>query len=482
MKWVQFVIQWRDSRPRQLDANGRGTMSKRDPTNSRVELFAPFFRTGEGQIIGLATAREDLRDGQAVAAVARVFPDDRFPGVTVQPSRPTLRVHPNVILIGSANLFLNPRAFQVSGEAPLGVGKSRVGERIEAIDASCCYRFRGSDRRSLSNSVTGQVYYPHLVGKLVDYGVVRRLYSGTARNSIFLEGVHRLGTLGAVKVATNRVYLDEVWKKIRQISGFDPTLPLEILVRTTFEPRPDRSVYSIDRIAVEPLAVVYDRRLCFDLANGREWFDQLPWSLQIVARGNRKFTTADESDLATEPRLEMLADLQELDHRDRELCREAFTPRRTRVSKRLSSRARKGLIGRLGTRPDLFQLRIIDSSQERPSIPGSAPLPDKKLTALRRLGKKFLVHLILCRLLGGRFPYDDASIRRAFPEFHPKSRKSTRSGYFATQVRGKLRDGCQPLLGRVAQSPGYVEICCDKEAQTYELRLEKAVLVVKLRW
>ena len=42
----------------------------------------------------------------------------------------------------------------------------------------------------------------------MDYGLIRRFFCGPTENTIVFEGVNRLGTLGATKVATSTHSLD----------------------------------------------------------------------------------------------------------------------------------------------------------------------------------------------------------------------------------------------------------------------------------
>ena len=216
-------------------------------------------------------------------------------------------------MVGSSELFVDPNAHPISGGRPLGVGKEKLGARVTKVLERCCYHFEGRKIRVLINSVTNQRYVPSQNGGTdvqVDYGVIRRFFRGS-QNTLILEGAHRLGTLGATKVATDPWYLDLIWSALHEIDDFDETLPIEILVRSIYKPQQSQHIYALENITLEPLAIVYDRRWVYDLVEGKGWTDQLPWDVRLRMSDEEPPAHMDEADDDPPiPRLEVEVDLR----------------------------------------------------------------------------------------------------------------------------------------------------------------------------
>jgi hypothetical protein len=462
-----------------------------DPVDSRWGFYWPFYETRKGQIYALGTPKDDVRDGLALAQIVRLFPLHDFEGIVVEPSRPTIPlVEKNLIFLGSSQLFVDPDAHQISGAPPLSIGDDKLGERLRRIKEQCCYRFKDQEKRALVNTVTGEAYVPARSARAdseVDFGVIRRLFRGPSENTIILEGVHRLGTLGAAKVATERVYLDAIWAAVTQIDGFDEAQPLEILVQSMFKPKQNQ-VYAIENIAAEPLAVVYSRRWAYDLNERRRWKDQLPWDINLLIEEDApaRAVVWPEHDPPV-PRLEIQADLRGLDDATRRLCRDVLpggngvpigkAPARQRSS---PEAARRLLLDRLTAKSDLFHIELVDTAPWATKV-RSTELPDKGHTPIRRQRKQFLTHLALGRALGEAFRCDDNSVRRVFPQFKLGASAKSLASQFIGSVVGRMRDGFRPLLGDAGRDREYVEIEHSRKDRTYTLRLNRAALMLKFR-
>lgn len=451
--------------------------------DSRWDFFRPFHETRRGQIIGLATPVDPMRDGLAVAMLARHFPVDGYDGIAVEPSRRALHPAENVILVGSSELFIKADAHPWSGTMPpLIVGDDKLGERLRNIKQGCCFAFANGDGRWLTNGVTGERWGP--VGVLgatyrEDYGVIRRVFRAPFENTVIVEGIQRLGTLGAAKVATSVVALDAVWEAVRQLPAFDESRPLEILVRAVFHDHARQEVYSIDTVHATPLLLVYDRQWVFDLVNARQWVDQLPWQVHLRLRGDEAAVRVDAA-VRERPRLEIEADLHHADRAFRELARTLFLSPAPPPSIALPDPDLDALLSALGPELDRFRVFLVDEPPFASTTERKVELP-RGHTRIRKLRKQFLVHLALRRARNRRLRCDEASIRRYFPDFEPGESAKPFASQFIGAVPGRMREGFDALLGEAKHPKDLVRIEYARRQMDYALQLERAVLVLRLR-
>jgi hypothetical protein len=451
-------------------------------TDSRYGFYRPFFHAKRGHILGLASRIVHLRDDLALSMIARFFPLPEYDGILVEPARPTLQPADNVILVGSGPLFVRPDAHPISGpEPPLCVGEEKLGQRLRPIYSDCCYRLTVDQDRAVVNEVTGAAYRPerNARGDLgLDYGVIRRVYRGPTQNTIILEGVHRLGTLGAVMVATSQHYLDAIWEAVNAIEGFDEALPLEVLVRSTYEPGTDLGVFAPEAIRAVPLALVYNRRWVYDMTDGHRWSDQLPWDVHLRMWGEDPPAVVPPGTReAPAPRLEVQGDLRGLDPAVEKLCR--------RVLVAAGGPAREDeqlrLLELLTAEPDRFRIELVEETPWGAAL-RTVDLPQGHPTPIRRLRKQFLLLLVLCRALQRSFRRDRESIRRFLPRFRPGASAKPEELQFSATVAGKMQEGFEPLFGSARRPRHHAELDYSRKTQAYELRLGRAALVIKLRF
>ena len=454
--------------------------------DARYGFFRPFYETRHGQIIGLATPKDPMRDGLAIALLARHFPLPEYEGISVEPSRPSVHPAENVFLVGSSPLFVKADAHPISGDVlPLCVGERKLGARLRRIDDACCFRFENGDGRKLVNDVTGQVWAPNGdpgTNFRQDYGVIRRVFRGPLENTLIVEGVHRLGTLGAAKVVTSPAALDAIWEAVLQLSAFDESRPLEILVRASFTDEAGHGVYSVDAVQAMPILAVYDRQWTFDLAGGRRWTDQMPWDVHVRMRGDEPpASVGPGADASERPRLEIEADLRHAEAAFRRHCVALFASLADGYGSipfstdPLLEAVLEGLAAEL----DRFRVLLVDdapfSSSER-----QTELPQGQ-SRIRKVRKHFLVHLALCRLRGRRFRCEPAALRRYFPDFEGGASAKPFEKQFIGAVPGRMREGFEPLLGEAVRPKDHVRIDYERRQLDYALRLERASLVVRLR-
>ncbi len=476
-------MQWSDGTGRKDAAGGRDevrTMSRRD---SRWEFFRPFHETQRGQIIGLATPVDPMRDGLAVALLARHFPVDGYDGIAVEPSRRALHPAENVILVGSSELFVNADAHPWSGTMPpLVVGEDKLRARLRNIKSGCCFAFANGDGRWLTNAVTGERWGP--VGVLgspyrEDYGVIRRVFRAPFENTVIVEGIHRLGTLGAAKVVTSSMALDAVWDAVDHLPAFDESRPLEILVKAAFHDHARQQVYSVDTVQATPLALVYDRQWVFDLVNAREWVDQLPWPVHLKVRGDEAAVVARGA-VRERPRLEIEADLRQAAPGFRQLVRTLFLSGVPAPPLGAPDADLDALLTALAPELDRFRVCLVDEGPFASSAERRQELP-RGHSRIRKLRKQFLVHLALRRVRNRRLRCDEASIRRYFPDFEPGECAKPFASQFIGAVPGRMREGFDALFGEAKHPRDLVRIEYARRQMDYALHLERAVLVVRLR-
>jgi hypothetical protein len=457
-------------------------------------FFEPFFKTKTGQIIGLATRLESMRDGLAMTLLARFFGLPEHHGIKVEPGRRTLPpLARNVILVGWTWLFLHPG--RTSGrDAPARPGRAKLS-RIEELHSRCCLRIEEDKAgvRRVINGLTKRTYEPRRAGAdgepEVDYGVIRRWFPSVSSNMITLEGLHRLGTLGATIVATSEQDLERIHSAIQSLDDYDKKLPLEILVEAEFFPDTDE-IYSFASVTAKPLVLIYNSQFVYDMADEeRGWQDQRPLDIHVAAIGSaaaRPFPQGPRDPKV--PRFELLIELGNRSVADRNLCREvlsdeALSPGAKRSEKRVTQ-----LIDLLVDLSDDFKLELWDPPlQGQTARPIS--LPKGRLTDLLKTRKRFLIHLVLCRLMGRPLPCTEGLIRQTYGGFQRKLRGKTDEDRaedlvrkFIGAVPGKLREGFKPLL---EENKNYLRTVCSKTPQaqrTYTLKLERVMIVLKIRF
>jgi hypothetical protein len=310
-----------------------------------------------------------------------------------------------------------------------------------------------------------------------------------------VEGPHRLGTLGAAKAATSLLHLGDFVEALRLLDDYDDQLPLEILVKTEFHHDSD-DIYSLDRITVEPLMMVYNGQWVYDLREDRHWFDQLPFDVNACAAGEDRARPVPRgrSDKIV-PRLELRADLRNADEDLRQLCRELLSDdslkraRRTPPAEELAMR----LVDELALCSERFAIELWDVRRAG-GAPTRTPLPGGP-SPIRRQRKRFLIHMLLYRMLGHPLPCTADLIRRIYPSYKPKLRGKTKAERaeelvrtFIGSVPGRLREGFEALLGSTKRRKNYFHYPCQRRKEpsgvvtrTYPVKLDTVVLVLKLR-
>jgi hypothetical protein len=435
-------------------------------------FFWAFFKAGRGQILALASKEEHVRDGMALARLARLFPSDEFAKIVVEPSRSGARLEGNVIFVGATPLFLK-RAVQAPGRRPRAIAtvpESKIGAPLDELSRKGCFQIEGTEERVIVNAVTREEFRP-VVDRVnhvtEDFAVLRRVFRNQLGNTITFEGVHRLGTYAAVKFATDPVYLKPVWEAVDRLPQFDEALPLEILVKATFHDDHEEGVYAHDDVIVTPLALVYDRRWVHDSATDT-WRDQGPWAVELWARRGELPRALQPGETASHvPRLEIEADLADLDDEEKKLVHRVFAadPKGRRVHDV------DRVLLRLVTEPGRCRVDFVTARKYR-------ELPERSNESRRRR-KAFVVHLALCRLLGIGLSYEEAAIRRYYPEFPAPSGKKTLTAAFKYEMRTRIDRGfALPFTGK-GEKP--CEIHDSKETRTFELRLATCAAVLRLR-
>ena len=456
-------------------------------------FFEPFFKTKTGQIIGLATPHENVRDGLAMTLLSRFFGLPEHHGIKVEPGRRTLPpLARNVILVGWSWLFLYPG--RASGrEAPARPGRAKLS-CIEQLYERCCLRIEEDTAgvRRVINGLTKVKYEPRRAGEdgepEVDYGVIRRWFRSVSSNTITFEGLHRLGTLGATIVATTEQDLERIYSAIQALDAYDKKLPLEILVEAEFF-RDTDEIYSFVSVTAKPLVLIYNGQFVYDMADeDRGWQDQRPWDLHVAAIGSapaRAFPQGPRDPKV--PRFELLIEPGNLSPAERKLCREVLSDDALHPGAKRSEQRVTQLIDLLVDLSDDFKLELWDPPLQGQTARPIA-LPKGRLTDLLKTRKRFLIHVVLCRLMGRPLHCTEGLIRQTYAGFQRKLRGTTDEERaedlvrkFIGAVPGKLREGFKPLLD---ENKNYLRTACAKtpEAQrTYTLKLERAMIVLKIR-
>ena len=110
--------------------------------DSRRGFYGPWFQSRQGQIIGLASAREQMRDGLAVTLFSRNFPLPEYEGIRVEPGRPTMQPVQNCIFVGRTTPLVERGARRSDGSSrPLTLGAEKIGARLDRLYSECCFRF-----------------------------------------------------------------------------------------------------------------------------------------------------------------------------------------------------------------------------------------------------------------------------------------------------------------------------------------------------
>jgi hypothetical protein len=463
-------------------------MARRKRTGTAWSPFKPFLKTKRGQVFGLASPRDQVRDGLALLKIARQFPEPHFEGIVFEPGCRNIQPAENVMIVGNALLLVPPGTKVPKDQAMhVPVVAEPLADRLCRIEEDCCFRFAGAgEERCLVNSVTGERYESRVDRKarvIEDYGVIRCLFRGPMENTASFEGIHRLATMGVTKVATDDVLLGVVSDAIASIPQFDETLPVEILVHATFDDVTGEGVYTMREVNAVPVRVVYNRRWEHRLKPTDRWRDQLPWDVVRVAAKEAPAAELSAAEDVPLPRVEVEADL-----RDFPAVRDAMT--------RFLAQPRSGVngsaalpspvpeetapLGELTKAVDLFRIELV---QVGPAGRGEkrTELPTGSLSVIRTVRKQFFLELVFCRLLGRAFLRDEAAVRARFPMFGvdlPADRYLTR---FVGSVPGRMREGFLPLFGEASRPRDFLRIDFDRRQRKYAIRLGTATLVLKVR-
>ena len=406
-------------------------------------FYRPFYETRTGQILLLAAAQDNARDALAAMEILRYFPYPLHANIKPEPSRQNIRPEKNVMVIGRYLAFKGQDPGNGYKKQPVSIGHSSFVERVESLMLGCCFEFRGKpSSRVLVNPLAGEEYHyaardEH--GHEIDYGVIRLAFRGVAGNTIMFEGNHQLGTLGLAKVGTTAHQLQAIWDAVTEIDDYNESLPLEIVVRTDFDPRLTHGVYTMEAIEVTPLSVVYNRKWAWNLAEGGPWVDQEPWDLILQDWGG------DGASVPAGSRLEMEADLRSLDSKTRDLCRRLIGGGVNGVHEEAKSR----LLKTLTRMSDRFSMVFYEKKYGR----SVWPLPDGN-SDIRLMRKQFLVHIILSHFMGRQLHCTDEEINAYFPGFRKWVHEGeSPAGKFIQMVKGRMSEGFQPLLGKRGKPP-----------------------------
>jgi hypothetical protein len=443
-------------------------------------FFQAPFESGRVQILGLASAGEHIRDGMALARVVWLLASKGLPRIVIEPSRSRALLDEDVVFIGATPLFVErrPSGAARSADAQIRiVPRSRIGKRLDDLHQRCCYLLAEQDGRVIVNSVTGEVYRPvvNRVDRVVeDYAVIRRLFQKHHGNTITFEGVHRLGTYAAVKFATDPLYLMGVWDAVGELEVFDESVPLEMLVKATFHDDGGEGVYAHDDVMITPLHVVYDRRWIHDLGASDRWRDQGPWDVHLCVQGRgRPQALRPGTRLRSATVLEVEADLTELGKAARERVRSAFASADGKTRGGAAAEEAGSVVEMLVDQAERFETSLVDGQE-----PAKLPEGDSENRGVR---KKFFVHLVLCRMLGIGVPCDAATVRRCYPELNGQLSDAQLEAAFKLKVRGRMERGFRPVFASRGTAGRRAVINLSGTPQTYQLRLETAALVLRLR-
>lgn len=462
-------------------------MSRKKRSGADWSPFQPFLQTKRGQVFGLASPRDQVRDGLALLKIARKFPEPQYEGIVFEPGCRSIQPAENVMIVGNALLFAPPGTQVPDDELiHMPVVAATLADRLCRIEAECCFRFVGAkERRCLVNSVTGERFQSQVDRKkrvIEDYGVIRCVFSFRMENTASFEGNHRLATMGATKVATDDLLLEAVRRAIDEIPQFDETLPLEILVHAKFDDVAGEGVYTMRDVNAVPVLAVYDRRWVHGLKPKDRWRDQLPWDVVRCASKEGPASVLASAEEAPLPRVEIEADLRRADG-VREAAERLLAVKEGHANGSappVPSAAEALLLAEVMNGIDRFRIELIQAGpggrgEKRTELPTGSP------TRIRTLRKQFFVQLALCRLLGRGFSRDEENVRLQFPMFGTDLPPERYLQRFVGAVPGRMREGFLPLLGEAARPRDLLRIDFDRRQQTYAMRLGTAALVLKVR-
>ncbi|MEW6746077.1 MAG: hypothetical protein AB1486_25330 [Planctomycetota bacterium] len=459
--------------------------------------FGPFVKERDklAHILTLYRKDKELVDWPAIIEIARCFQKHRYPNLKVVPSGP-LSLAPDVILIGAADLYWNPDATGFINTMPSRVGEEQFGERLIEIERESAYEFRKIPSRAIVNRLTGQVFEPHK-GKdgitEIDFGVNRRALRGPPKNTLSIEGVHRWGTAAGTIAVTEPAYLDAIRKVFDKLPARDNSALLEILVKGVYDPRVSQNP-TIEAVNIELLQMAYKGQWVYDFKEGKRWEDRKPWHIRRKLTGTKPPASV-EGPLKgrSPPRMEVQIDLTDAEPDLQELCQrllsdpsgddrpQGLDTKHTTAAVRALDAEKERLIEALLSRSDSIQMELIE-----PGLSGddadSQVLPERP-SHIRSVRKGFLLHLLLCRLLGTQFHCNDACIRRFYPDYNPSSTGKPLASKFAGNVRGKLRAGFKPLftMKAVDKAKRYLHTDYNRADKTYSLHLDALNVVVMIR-
>ncbi len=447
------------------------------------DFWRPFYQLKTGQILALCGKQGDVRDTAAVVQISRHFPLPDYENIRFKPSGGILTPSENIITIGLVQLFFNKDMKWSDGKSPNWIVSEQLKTRLIDIVSRCCFHISSKDRRSLVNSVTKRRYTyepPAPGGRQVDFGVIRRMYAGAGENTVMVEGIRWLGTLGAAKAATTPALIKAVRSALAKLEGYDESRPLEILVQTSFEPTNGTRPYTANDVSAGVIGMAYDRQWAYDFTGSSEWIDQLPWDFAFEVTGDKPPVDLgkDLRDLPV-PRLEIEAEPTRQDVSDPALCKLLFSSiaAKGKSENRPGAAAVRKCLEELTLCSDRVRMTVVTrlgGPERRHRVPVTPSPP-------RLSRKRYLWHLVLCRLVGRSMKRDEATIRRILPQFGSPEDKKDLVGQFTSSINGKLRDGFKPLLGTKARPKHFICTRLDRKAGAYELYLEDAALVVKLR-
>ena len=110
------------------------------------------------------------------------------------------------------------------------------------------------------------------------------------------------------------------------------------------------------------------------------------------------------------------------------------------------------------------------------------------VSRIRSVRKRFVIHLLLGRLLDCPFHMSAENIRRNYPEFErelngktPQARDRDLESKFIGQVSGRLGEGFGPLVTSSLRKRPYLSRRLDRSTRTYAVKLERGLVVLKLR-
>jgi len=454
-------------------------------------MFQPFVKSRQGQILIPSPPRDHIRDGMAAMLLARHFSLPRYEQIVVEPSRPSLIPARNMLVIGQVKMFLDGAQPGMRQPSPTPVDRRLIGERFGRLIEEACYRHEASP--AVVNSITRASWASGNTpdGKEYDYGIIQRACRGAAENTLVCSGNHWLGTLGAAMVSTDSVYLGIIRRAVSRIEGLDPSLPVEVLVRATFDPLLADGNNDPRAITAVPLEIVYNRRGAARLdVDPERWVDQRPWDLECDAWEDPTLERIPAAQrMEGRSLLEVEMDLSGCDPELRERCRKHLTGKIGQGECATSWPVDKEeLVNYLITCIDRTHMTFHELAPLGPrpplDIPGSAG------SSTRRDCQRFLLTLVLSLFAGIRFHPDESNIRSLFPEFSRRKSAAAKTGrqglstLFKGAVNGRMREIFGRLFGASSRSRGHLEVRLEGvgNEKHYRLRLKQSGVRLKMRF